>query len=248
VVLVTVKINMQNPISLVDASPFLLILLGAVFVHACFQLSVSVLTLLSSHTIGRRLSNSRLLNLNFWYILGVIVMISLLQLGAIAIHRWAAAHDNMLATIVTFSVIPLVALLMALFYYRTGRGTQLWLPRPAAEYITARAKRTKSSVEAFTLGMTTAITELPFALAPLAIVAFAFQGFAAEYWLRLAVGYALAVGAPLIFVALYISSGHKISSVQRWRENAKDFLRWTSAATLLLLTVYVAVLQIGAAR
>ena len=40
--------------------PMLLILLGAVFVHACFQLSVSVLTLLSSHTIGRRLPNARL--------------------------------------------------------------------------------------------------------------------------------------------------------------------------------------------
>ena len=53
--------------------PMLLILLGAVFVHACFQLSVSVLTLLSSHTIGRRLPNARLLNLNFWYILGSIV-------------------------------------------------------------------------------------------------------------------------------------------------------------------------------
>lgn len=239
---------MQNTLASLDVSQFLLILAGAVFVHACFQLSVSVLTLLSSHTIGRRLPNSRLLNLNFWYILGVIVMIALLQLGAIAVHRQAMAHDSTLTTAVTLSILPFIALLTVLFYYRRGRGTQLWLPRPAADYITQRAKRTKSSVEAFILGTATALTELPFALAPLAIVAFAFQGFAADRWLQLSVGYAVAVCLPLVFVALYISSGHKISSVQRWRENAKDFLKWTSAATLLLLTIYLAVLQIGVSR
>lgn len=236
---------MPNYNALLEVSPFALILLGAVFVHACFQLSVSVLTLLSSHTIGRRLPNNRLLNLNFWYILGVIVMITLLQLAAIAVHRWGMAYNSQLTTLVTLSIIPLVALLMALFYYRRGRGTQLWLPRPAAEYITSRAKKTKSSVEAFTLGMATAVTELPFALAPLAIVAFSFQEFTTEHWLRLSLGYALAVAAPLVFVAFYISSGHKISSIQRWREDAKDYLRWTSAAALLFLTLYLLVRQVG---
>lgn len=239
---------MLNTSALTDVSPFILILVGAIFVHACFQLSVSVLTLLSSHTIGRRLPNQRLLNLNFWYILGTFVAITLLQLGAIATHRWGMAHSSSLTTLITFSLIPLVALLLILFYYRRGRGTQLWLPRPAAQYITSRAKRTKSSVEAFALGVMTALTELPFALAPLAIVAFAFQGFASSHWLNLAVGYSLAVCAPLVFVAFYLSSGHKVSSVQRWREGSKDFLRWASAAMLLLLTVYLAVLQIGAAR
>lgn len=239
---------MQNTLSSLDVTPFLLVLLGAVFVHACFQLSVSVLTLLSSHTIGRRLPHTRLLNLNFWYILGVIVMIALLQLGAIALHRLAMTHDYTLTTSVTLGLLPLVALLTVLFYYRRGRGTRLWLPRPAAEYITARAKSTKSSVEAFILGTATALTELPFAIAPLAIAAFAFQGFAADRWIQLAVGYAAAVCLPLVFVALYLSSGHKVSNVQRWREGAKDFLKWTSAATLLLLTLYIAVLQIGATR
>lgn len=237
---------MPNLSSLFDASPFALILLGAVFVHACFQLSVSVLTLLSSHSIGRMLPNNRLFNLNFWYILGVASATALLQLGTMSVYRWMTAQDSTLATVATFSIIPLVALLVVLVYYRRGRGTRLWLPRPAAEYVTARAKKTKSSVEAFALGVTTAITELPFALAPLALVAFAFQGFATEHWLQLAVGYALAVTLPLMFVAMYISSGHKISAIQHWREDAKDYLKWTSAITLVVLMVYVTVLQIGA--
>lgn len=237
---------MQNLFLFLDLSPFLLIVVGAVFVHACFQLSVSVLTLLSSHTIGRRLPNSRLLSLNFWYILGCIIMITLLQLGAIALLRFGLTHNETITTVVTLSLLPLVALLVVLLYYRRGRGTQLWLPRAAAQYITARAKRTRSSVEAFTLGTATVVTELPFAIAPLAIVAFAFQGFRADRWFSMSLGYALAVCVPLVFIAFYLSSGHKISSIQRWREDSKDFLKWSSAAALLLLTVYLGVLQIGA--
>lgn len=238
---------MHSYTSFFEPSPLLIILLGAVFVHACFQLAVSVLTLLSSHTIGRRLPNQRLLTLNFWYISGVVTMITLLTLGAMSLQRWALVHVGESVTLVTYSLLPLVALLMVLFYYRRGRGTRLWLPRPAASYITDRAKRTKSSIEAFALGTTTAVAELPFAVAPLAIVALAFQGFASDQWLRLALSYALAVSIPLMFVAIYLSSGHKVSRVQSWREDAKSFLNWTSAASLLLLALYLVVLHTGAA-
>lgn len=225
--------------------PMLLILLGAVFVHACFQLSVSVLTLLSSHTIGRRLPHHRLLNLSFWYILGVVSAITALLLLVIAAEQAFMAYSSQMATIVTLGILPVVALLVVLFYYRGGRGTQLWLPRPAAEYIVSRAKKTKSSTEAFALGMTTVVAELPFVIAPLAIAAFMLHGFASQKWLAVSLLYAVVVALPLIFVGLYLSSGHKISSVQRWREESKDFLKWTSAAALVVLTLYLAVLQMG---
>ena len=228
-----------------DTVSALIVLLGAVFVHACFQLSVSVLTLLSSHTIGRKLPNSRLLSLNFWYILGVTVSIALLSLGSTSLLRYIEANNAMVATVLTFTLLPLIALLIVLFYYRRGRGTQLWLPRPAAEYITTRAKKTKSSVEAFSLGTTTVFTELPFALAPLAISGLVFQNMASHSWLRLSAFYAVVVALPLIFVALYLSSGHKISVVQKWREEAKSFLKWTSAITLVVLMFYLMSLQLG---
>jgi hypothetical protein len=231
-----------------DAPSLLLILLGAIFVHACFQLSLSVLTLLSSHTIGRRLTNGRLLSLSFWYILGVGVMTTLLVIGAVSVERFMMSQNAWIATVVPLSILPLIALLMVLFYYRRGKGTRLWLPRPAAEYITSRAKKTKSSVEAFGLGLTTAITELPFAIAPIALVAYTFEGFASDKWLAISAGYGIAITAPLVFVSFYLSSGHKISSVQRWREEAKRFLNWASAVALLLLTLFVLVLQMGAGQ
>ena len=238
--------NILNFTSAIDIAPYLLILTGAVFVHICYQLSVSVLTLLSSHTIGRRLSSNRLLSLSFWYVLGVGAVTTLVMLGMMALERFIIVRSETLAVVLTFSLVPLVALLTIFFYYRKGRGTQLWLPRPAAEYVTTRAKKTKSSVEAFALGAMTVFTELPFTLAPLAIVAYSTNAFSSDRWLSVALLYAFLVMTPLVFVAFYLSSGHKISAVQRWRESAKDYLRWTSALTLMLLIIYIAVLQLGA--
>ena len=220
-------------------------MLGAGFVHACFQLSVSVLTLLSSHTIGRRLPDRRLLSLSFWYILGVVVALTLLVLGSGSLLRFVASRDTTLAMNLALVVSPLVAIMVALFYYRRGSGTRLWLPRPAAEYISTRAKKTKSSVESFSLGTTTVLTELPFSVAPLLLVGYTVQAFPGDMWLRLAMVYGVMVASPLVFVAVYLSSGHKLSIVQRWREGAKTFLQWTSATTLVLLSIYLFSLRGG---
>jgi hypothetical protein len=228
-----------------DSVSAVIVIAGAVFIHACFQLSVSVLTLLSSHTIGRKLPNSRLLSLNFWYIIGVGISITLLSLAMTALLRYIEANNAALGTLLTVTLLPLIALIIVLFYYRRGRGTRLWLPRPATEFIINRAKKTHSSVEAFSLGTTTVFTELPFIVAPLAISSLVFQGMAAHAWVRASTFYAVLVVLPLIFIALYLSSGHKVSQVQRWREQAKSFLKWTSAITLLALTCYLISLQFG---
>lgn len=230
------------PFSHPDLLSISIIMLGTMFVHACFQLSVSVLTLLNAQTIARRLPNSRVLNLNFWYILGVAVTVLMLSISATATLRLASGYNESITRAVVFTVVPLVALAVVLLYYRRGKGTRLWLPRHAAEYITTRAKKTRSSMEAFSLGFLTVVSELPFAMAPLLISALVFTAFPSGFWVRLSGTYALGVVTPLIFVAFYISSGHKVSAVQHWREDSKGFLKWTSALTLLLLTVYVATL------
>ena len=232
----------EYPFSYPDLWSISIIMLGAVFVHACFQLSVSVLTLLNAQTIARRLSTTRILNLNFWYILGVCVSLLMLSLSAIASLRLAVNYSEAITRVVIFTIVPLVALVVVLLYYRRGAGTRLWLPRPAATYITIRAKKTRSSMEAFSLGFLTSVTELPFAMAPLLISALVFVAFPPHYWLSLGTMYAVGVVTPLVFVAFYISSGHTVSAVQHWREDAKGFLKWTSALALLLLAMYVAAL------
>ncbi|HEX8389844.1 MAG TPA: hypothetical protein VF597_00275 [Candidatus Saccharimonadales bacterium] len=226
--------------------PFiLLVLLGAVFVHATYQLSVSVLTLLSSHTIGRRLHNVHLLRLSLWYVAGATIAVALLCLAAIALTAMILPHHYTLMTYVTFTLAPVCALLTVLVYYRRGAGTRLWLPRAVVSYVTDRAKRTRSGSEAMSLGLLTVMAEVPFAVAPLLLVGYALQASGPRQWFELSLLYGICVSLPLLVVALYLSSGHKVSGVQRWREQSKNYLKWTSALTLLILSVYVAGMESG---
>lgn len=181
-----------------------------------------------------------------YYVSGVGFGLTSLMLLAISTQRVGMVVDSRVTTVLTLGILPLVALMTVLFYYRRGKGTQLWLSRPAAGYLLGRAKKTRSNTESFALGMMTAVTELPFIVAPLAIGSFIFQRFASHQWLSFSVLYAAAVVLPLIFVSFYLASGHKVSVIQRWREEAKQFLRWTSAITLCILTVYIVVVHNGA--
>ena len=112
---------MQNAFTS-ETFPLLLILAGAVFVHACFQLSVSVLTRLSSHTIGAGRSQRRLLNLSLCYILGVLVATASVVLGVSAKLAWLSSLDSEIPTLIVVGLLPVIGLLVIGFYYRRRQG------------------------------------------------------------------------------------------------------------------------------
>ncbi len=237
---------MQNvPLAQFDLWTIGIITISAVFIHACFQLGVSALTMLNAHTISRRLTSVNILRLNISYILGAIVGITLLALAAAAVIDWLHSFSTTLVWVIVITLLLVTALVTVLLYYRHAPGTQLWLPRPAADYILKRAKKTHSSLEAFTLGAATIIMELPFAAAPLVVIGLLISEIGSTHWLLLATLYAFSVALPLTFVSLYIGSGHKLSVIQRWREHAKSFLKWSSAVAMVLLASYLLVLQSG---
>lgn len=230
---------MQNAFTS-ETFPLLLILAGAVFVHACFQLSVSVLTRLSSHTIGTGRSQRRLLILSLCYILGVVVATTSVVLSVSAKLAWLSSLDSELPYLIVIGLLPIIGLLVIGFYYRRDKGTRLWLPRPFIDYLMDRAKKTRSGVEASMLGAATVVGELPFILAPIGIVSLWISVLdPSSTWLTHSLVYALIVSLPLVFLALYISSGHKISEVQNWRERNKSFLQWTSGVSLFLLAAFI---------
>lgn len=223
-----------------ESLPLLLVLVGAVFVHACFQLSVSVLTRLSSHTIGSGKSQRRLLILSLSYVFGVVVATASVALVFATKLAWLSTFDAAWPSWLVVGLLPVIGLLTILVYYRRDRGTKLWLPRPFIDYLMERAKKTRSGVEAGMLGAATVVGELPFLLAPIGIATLCVILLVPSHqWVILTTLYALVASLPLVFLALYISSGHKISSVQNWRERNKSFLQWTSGISLILLDAFI---------
>lgn len=224
-----------------------LIIIGlAALIHASFQLSVSVLTLLSSHTIGAKRSHTRLIKLTNAFVFGVAIMTLLLVsfLASVFEHITWLGDTETVAWVVLCGLLIGLGIAVWLFYYRKGKGTVLWIPRPMASYLTARTKATKQSAEAFGLGLSSVIGELLFIIAPVALAALTLTKLSPSWQVAGLLGYTLIATISLLIVNGLIGSGHKLSRIQRWREENRSFLQFTAGSGLMVLGFYLYVEQV----
>lgn len=228
-----------------DVIGSLAVIAFAGLIHASFQLSVSMLTLLSGHAIGAKTAHKRLLRLIGGFMAGVTVMTVLLVSfaalwfessfkGNVPVLAWAAACGLLLS----------LGIAVWIFYYRREPGTSLWLPRSMARYLTGRTKAARFAAEAFGLGLTSVVAELLFILGPVIMAALVLTRLD-PLWQLAGLGiYAFTSLLSLLIVAAIIGSGHSLSGIQRWRENNKGFLQFIAGCGLIILGFYVYVDQV----
>jgi hypothetical protein len=130
------------------------------------------------------------------------------------------------------------------FYYRQGQGTSLWLPRGIAHYLDNRSKATRHSIEAFSLGMSSVVGELLFIIAPIIVASLALITLESHLQLIGITIYTVISLLSLLITFGLVGSGHKISRIQKWRENNKRFLQFTAGSGLLILGFYIYVDQV----
>ncbi|MCA9341436.1 hypothetical protein KC952_02800 [Candidatus Saccharibacteria bacterium] len=224
-----------------DEYTTLAIIAVAALAHASFQLSISMLTLLSSHTIGKKNTHNNLLLRTHAFVIGAGVMTLLLisSLALVLSYIYSATATPLFIWIIGCGLLTGVGISVAIFYYRKEAGTSLWIPRPMARYLSSRTKSTSSSAESFSLGMVSAISEILFTLAPIFIAAFSLVQLHPIWQLVGIAVYTIISLSSLIVVNCLISSGHSISKVQKWREANKRFLQLASGALLIILAVYI---------
>jgi hypothetical protein len=223
----------------------LAIIAFAALIHASFQLSVSMLTLLSGHAIGSKTAHSKLLRLTNGFLLGVGVM-TMLIISFIAFVFQHIFGDTVPLVAWAISCGLLLGLGVAVwaFYYRKEKGTSLWLPRGIARYLSDRTKATKRSAEAFGLGLSSVIGELIFVFAPMVISALVLVRLE-PVWQLAGIGlYTIISLLSLLIVNALVGSGHKLSRIQKWRESNKRFLQFSAGSGLLILGFYVYVDQV----
>ncbi|MBI3889169.1 hypothetical protein HY312_01140 [Candidatus Saccharibacteria bacterium] len=223
----------------------LAIIAFAALIHASFQLSVSVLTLMSGHAIGKRTAHSRLLRLVTGFTVGVGVMTMLLvTFTAYLAANVFGVHLPMVLWALVCGVLVGVGISVWRFYYRPGRGTTLWVPRTVALHLNERSKATKRSAEAFGLGLSTVTGEILFVAAPIIVSALVLIQLSPMWQLVGILLYTIISLSPLLIVSALIGSGHKLSHIQRWRETNKHFLQFAAGSGLLVLGAYVYVEQV----
>lgn len=223
----------------------LVIVAVAALIHASFQLSVSMLTLLSSHTIGAKRSHARLLGLTNSFTLGVLVMtVLILSTVAFTVQLKLKFIDTSLVWVATCGLLFGLGLAVWIFYYRREQGTSLWLPRGMARYLSDRTKATKQTQEAFGLGLSSVVAELLFIFAPILVSALILVKLEPTWQLMGVLLYTSLSLSPLLVVNGLIGSGHKISRIQRWREENKRFLQFIAGGALIVLGFYIYVDQV----
>lgn len=218
----------------------------AALIHASFQLSISTLTLMSGHALGRGQSHARLVSLLGGFTAGATVMTTLLlcTLG-LWLGYLATAHSTPSVLWATACGLLFgVGVAVWLFYYRRERGTMLWLPRPTAEFLAERSKKTKNTGEAFALGLASVFGELLFISAPIFVSVLVILPLSSDKQLLAIVLYVAISMFSLLAVAVLVSGGHKLSDIQRWREANKSFLQFAAGTALFVLGFYLYVNEV----
>jgi hypothetical protein len=217
----------------------------AALVHASFQLSVSVLTLLSAHTIGTKRTRAKLLRLITSFVFGAGVMtLLLLSFLSLVLLSLFGMNTPQIVWAIACGISAGVAVSIWLFYYRREKGTMLWIPRSIAEYLTDRTQSTKLSAESFGLGLSSIVGEILFIIAPLFISALVLIQLPALWQLVGIAIYTVISLLSLIIVWTAISHGYSISQIQKWREANKYFLQFVAGAGLIVLAFFVYVNEI----
>lgn len=217
----------------------LAIVVFSALIHASFQLSVSVLTLLSGHSLGKQTAHRKVLRLMNGFVLGVIVL-TILLISTIVYYLSLVIHhvaqvEQLVAAVVCGLVVGLGVATWAV-YYRRGHSTALWLPRGFADYLLKRSKATRHSFEAFGLGMTSVIAEILFIIGPMTAAALAITLLPTVEWRIIAIAiYVILSALSLAFVVTLVGSGHSISHLQQWRMRHKRFLQFAAGGSLIIL-------------
>ncbi|MGB4762131.1 MAG: hypothetical protein WBP12_02105 [Candidatus Saccharimonas sp.] len=223
------------------------IVLLAALIHTSFQLGVSMVTLLSSHTGGKRLGDKHSLRLVGAFLGGTTVMTALL-ISSVSYISSALFGNHVPSFIWEFTAGALVVTGIAvwIFYYRRGDGTSLWLPRPLARLLNERIQSTTLSAEAFSLGLTGVIAEIIFLAVPVIAASLAIVTLPAIWQLPAVIAYVVIASLGMIIMSVLIGSGRKLTHIQEWRESNKRFLQFIAGCGLLVLSGYIYVNEVVA--
>ena len=211
----------------------------AAIAHASLQMNLGSLLLLYHESLGKHIKKrTKFLVSN--YIFGVVFLI-ITSLAATC-YFILLVFNQQLSTIclVTIAIVLVaVTICIWLFYYRSGRSTELWLPKPVAKYITKRARQTDSNIEAFALGLLASFAETPFVIILFLVVADSLLRLPLWQQIGMLFAYVAIATFPLFFLRLAVRHGRTVVEIQKWRLKNKNFLKILSGILFMTLAVFL---------
>ena len=220
------------------------IILLAAIVHASLQLELGALLLLYHASLGKHIKK-KTKDLVSNYIFGsAMLVILILSTITFLIATLTITSLSTESLIVLAAVLLTLAVLIWLFYYRTKQSTELWLPKSIALYINRRAKLTESNIEAFSLGMLTAFSEMPFSFVLMVLAADSIVLLPFEFQFLSVLLYAFIAVLPLFVLRFFIRRGSTVVDIQKWRVKNKNFFKVLSGTLFFTLAIFLIAFKI----
>lgn len=228
---------------------FLSVVFLASLIVASLQLDLGGLLLLYHGSRGHH-SRGKTRSLASSYICGSMVM-QFLILGSCAVvyqliysvisffHPVLSLSDEFFSA--SAGLLISLALVSWLFYYRSARSTELWLPSSVSNFLRRKFSEVSTRIEAFSLGLLTVFFELPFIFVPAFLAYNSLLSLPSNIIIFGVTLYLLMSILPLLICRLYLKKGANIANVQRWREKNHRFFRILTGIFYFILAIFIIV-------
>ena len=209
---------------------------------ACLQLQPGVFSLFCHYASGKY-SKARASDLTLFFILGSETASACLFVSSYYIANLLFLYQFRPET--SFFAWIIVGMLIALafmgffFYFRSGSGTKLFIPRKCASNLDQYAKSAKSRSDAFILGAFSGIGELPFTLPLYLITSVEIMEMTVEFFPSnlLTILYIIVPTIPLFAIRWRFQTGQNLANVQRSRVRDKAFTRIILGLSYVAITI-----------
>lgn len=220
------------------------VIILAALAHATLQMNLGSLLLLYHESLGKHVKKrTKFLVSNYVFGAFFLILTSLAS-TAYFIFLFFEANLSTICLVILTGILVALTLCIWLFYYRTGRSTELWLPKPIAKYIVRRAKQTDSNIEAFALGLLASFAETPFFIVLMMIAADSLLKLPMSLQISMFIIYVLIALLPLIVLRLAVRHGKTVVEIQKWRLKNKNFLKILSGTFFVTLAVFLLAFRI----
>lgn len=220
------------------ADLFIVILAG--LIHATLQLGISALLLLYHASLsGNVKRKTKELTMNFILGFALFTGLSLASVGFLILVMFSGKMPISAMVILTMALTAMAFFIWLVYYRRKSVGTELWIPRSFANFVTSRAEKTDDNVESFSLGMLIACAEVPFAATLLITAANSIISLPQGVQILALVVYVIMAALPMLIAQALINRGKTVVDVQKWRVENKQFLKTISGVGFLVLAIFL---------
>ena len=211
---------------------------------ASLQLTPGIFALFYHYALGN-FGKAKASHLSIFFIIGTEIIAACLYLSIFYLTCIFFFDDLHPETSILFwalsGIFVALGFISFFFYFRSGPGTKLFIPRKYAEALDLNARSVKTCSDAFMLGALTGTYELVFTL-PLYIVTcieimhMGIEGFASNL---LTIIYILIPVVPLFFIRWKYQTGHNLADIQKSRVHDKLFTRFIIALSYILIAILI---------